>query len=134
MDCIKWSDQHRLGVRIIDEQHKRLITQINDLYDNIALNKKEAMGQALDGLSEYMQTHFVVEEEFMIVYGYASFELHKNSHDSFRKKVANMSSEYQKDNMDKAREILLYLFEWLRCHLLEEDKDLVAFLNSKGVD
>jgi hemerythrin len=36
--------------------------------------------------------------------------------------------------MDKAREILFYLFEWLRSHLLEEDKNLVAFLNSKGVD
>ncbi len=134
MECIKWNENLRLGVKIIDEQHKRLITHMNDLYDNIGMNKKESFHQIMEGINDYRRTHFVVEEEFMIIYDYEGYELHKNSHNTFKKKVASLSTEFQKDDLDKARDILFYLFEWLRSHLLEEDKELVAFLISKGVN
>lgn len=134
MDSIEWSKDFELGLKLIDEEHKKLVGLINKV---IEANKKETTDiefkEVVKGLAAYTQTHFVVEEEYMQVYKYPAYEGHKDMHDDFIRRVSSLLQALGEGRMDFPKSLIDFLVNWLLNHIAVTDRKLVEFLLNEGV-
>ena len=90
MTRIEWNDEYLLGILEIDNQHKKLLSLANELYD-IASGDGEKyklqMSIVLKKLTDYTVYHFSSEEAFMQKHGYSGTSAHKMAHDGFISEV-----------------------------------------------
>lgn len=131
MKKIEWSDEFSVGVEELDQQHRHLVTLINKLIDNQGASiSSEITPRVLGGLLNYVQQHFSLEEELMAKHDFPGLEDHRKHHMAFTEALISIV-----DNPEDtpAEELLIYLDEWLRSHILHDDQDFREFFIEKGV-
>ena len=105
-----------------DAQHQVLF-QILDL-----IKQPEADNQVLFKLRDYTETHFSLEEQYMVELDFPGKEAHVRAHDRFREEIEQLL-EKGEDPDDMFREIIAtFLTEWLTRHVFGIDKELEAFI------
>ncbi len=133
MALIRWNDSFSVNVGKIDAQHRKLVDMLNELHDAMMDGKgRDVLGEILNGMAEYTVVHFSTEEELMQKYNYPGYVKHKFEHDQFVNKVSEFKEKFENGQIS-AIEVMKYLSEWLKNHILGSDKRLGDFLNSKGV-
>ena len=134
MSFISWSDELSTKVRVFDDQHKKLIGLVNDLYANMSQGKgKEVMQKTLSGLVDYTKTHFASEEEMMTRHKYLGYLSHKTEHDRLTKQAADLLQKLQAGEPVMSVHVMRFLKDWLEQHIMKIDKQYGPFLNAKGV-
>jgi hemerythrin len=134
MEIIKWDDSFSVGVREIDEQHKKLVQMINDFYGQLQAKKpQEALQELLNAMAQYTVTHFSTEERFFRLYKYPDTEAHKLEHSGFVEKVKEVQARLKEGKMVLSFEITTFIKQWLCNHILQSDKKYGPFFNSKGL-
>lgn len=135
MPLMQWNDRMSVGVAQYDEDHKKLITMLNDLFDGMQAGKaKDVLGKILDGLIDYTKTHFGREEAAMSKHGYQEYAAHKKEHDDLTKQVIEVQKKFHTDvSASLSMEVMNFLKNWLVKHIQGTDKKYAPFLNSKGV-
>lgn len=69
MPVITWNEMLDVGIKCIDDQHKKLIRVINDYDEVLKKNKGIWVQRALfHELASYFTMHFDTEEEYMLNY------------------------------------------------------------------
>ena len=77
MTFLEWSDDYLVGIGAIDHDHKILPILVNWLHNEIkGARGEDAVGEALDGLIAYVDTHFAREEQYMDQRGYPELVQH----------------------------------------------------------
>ncbi len=134
MKPIVWSENFSVGVKLFDEQHKRLILMLNKMIkDPTATTRSETVSDILTDMTRYTQEHFRSEEDFMLEYDYPFLKQHMHQHKTFRKKVAKLCVATV-DGLDAVpKDLLEYLQQWLTQHILQEDMAYKPFFEEKGV-
>jgi hemerythrin len=123
MEKLAWSDDLSVGVTRLDEQHKSIFEIINKLIDNDGLFvNSEIIADVLTELLEYSQVHFAQEEKYMDLKSYEFRTEHKKLHLDYRKKVVEFHLSVAAYKHDTPNEILRFLIDWWRNHILIEDK------------
>ena len=131
--AIQWTEEMRVGVELVDNQHKRLIDLINSVEVSMKLGQgREAQGKLLRALAEYAKFHFADEEAFMLHIGYPEYEKHKALHAGFVWKVFEFNDNYLKHNALLSVEIMSYLKDWTVSHILQHDGKIGSFLDSQS--
>jgi len=135
MAFMTWNDEFGVGVGQFDEDHKKLVHMINELYDNISAGSaKETLGRFSDVLIEHTVEHFGHEEKYFDEVNYPRAAQHRAMHEHIKKRVLEFRSEIDgKDSTLLAFEMLRFLRESLGHHINGEDKKYGAFLNTKGI-
>lgn len=134
MSIIKWSDKYSVGVKQIDDQHKKLVDLINRLFDAMSLGKgREVMDSVFDELSSYTRVHFQTEERLMVVYGYTGYEEHKKKHELLIEQVNDLKSKFQAGDRKITLEVVDFLKEWLLNHIQKEDQKYKAHFAERGL-
>jgi hemerythrin len=134
MNLINWTNDLSVNIRPIDEEHKKLISMVNELHSAMGSGKgKEAMGKVLAGLVDYTKTHFATEERLMEKYAYIGFLNHKAQHDALTKQVMDLYAKFQEGKTMVTVEVMNFLKDWLTKHIQDSDKKYGPFLNSKGI-
>lgn len=135
MPLMSWNDKMSVGVGVIDEDHKKLVSMVNNLYDGIQGGKgKDSVGPVLDGLIEYTKMHFAREEKFFAQTGYPDSPAHKKEHEALTKQVADVQTKYKAGATSTlSLEVMNFLKNWLINHIQGSDKKYGPHLNSKGV-
>ena len=129
MQKIIWSETLSVGVRILDDQHKRIIGVLNDLNENPqAKVDSELISDSLTGLTRYAVEHFREEERLMGLCEYPGIEEHKNRHREFREKIAECCMAATHHVASVPKELLTYLRDWFNGHILHEDMKYKPFL------
>ena len=78
---VHWEDSYSIGIKEIDNQHKKLFDLVNKLYDlEENANIKEEIRDILYAFSDYTKVHFRDEEEYMASIGYPELREHKKIH------------------------------------------------------
>lgn len=141
-EFIEWSNALRVGVKEIDDQHKRLIEMLNELNDAIHGDwGREARKDIIDRLIEYTREHFATEENVMSISGYPDIETHKKQHENLIVMVKNYVKKYEQDpnasNYDllfyaASYDLLFFLRRWLIEHIIKNDKALGDYLVKTG--
>ena len=131
---ITWVDGFSVNVKEIDEQHKILITRINELHEAMKVGKgKENLETLLENLIAYAQEHFSKEEAYMVLYDYSEYLQHKGEHKKFVKKILKFQSDYKENKMALTVNLMKFLNEWLVEHILKVDRKYSLFFNKKGL-
>ncbi len=134
MPIIDWDAKLSVNIKIIDEQHKRLVDMVNQLYDSMKEGKaKDVLGNLLTELASYTDYHFRTEEDLFKKHGYPESALHKMEHDKLRKEVLDLKAKMDKGEAIITVEVLYFLKDWLSKHIMGSDKKYSPFLNGKGV-
>jgi hemerythrin len=105
-----------------DAQHQVLF-EILDLIKNPGSDS-----QVLYRLKDYTETHFALEEQYMVQLGFPGRDEHVQAHDRFRQEIEQLVGEG--DELDAVfREIIAtFLTEWLTRHVFGIDKQLEDFI------
>jgi len=112
MGFIEWSDKLVTRVKECDEQHKKLVSLINELYDAMKQGKgKEVLDKMLDELVKYAGYHFTTEETLMTKYGYPGpdFAAHKREHEAFKAKIKEFLDKKAKGEVTLTVELMSFL-------------------------
>jgi len=130
-----WTDKLSVGVKVIDDDHKKLVSMVNELYDGItAGHGKEALGKVLDELVNYTKFHFKREEDFFAKTGYPAAVAHKKEHDDLTTQVLDVQAKYKSGAMATlSLEVMNFLKNWLVNHIQGSDKKYGPHLNAKGI-
>lgn len=134
MGFIKWNSNYSVNISEVDEQHKKLIGLVNDMYDAMSVGKgREVLGPVLTELVNYTVYHFATEERLFQQYGYPDYERHKKIHDDLTARTKKLKETFDTGNKTITIDVMLFLSDWLNVHILNEDKKYGPFLNSKGI-
>jgi hemerythrin-like metal-binding protein len=131
---VKWSDeQFSVGVKQIDDEHKRLVGLLNELHRALEAGTGEgALGGILDGLYQYTCYHFAHEEIMFRRSNYPAIEKHYEQHRILTTKVLEIYEDFQKGTLKVSPEqILEFLKTWLAQHIMGADREFGMYLNSK---
>lgn len=129
---INWSRSYSVGVKQMDDEHKRLIDIINNLYAAMRGGRsRDAIGTILDELIDYTKTHFGREEKIMQEIGYSGFDEQKREHIALIKQVEEIQSKYRAGNA-LGQEVMAFLKSWLINHIQGLDKKYGPTMNKKG--
>lgn len=134
MALIVWSDQLKVGISIIDQQHQELVRMANELSDAMkAGHGREALGKLFAGLTAYTLNHFATEERLMQQHAYGKASEHKRQHEDLKRQVGELQGKAKEGKLSATIETLNLLRDWLSHHINHTDKDLAAHLASKGI-
>lgn len=132
MKEIQWADSLNLGVKMIDEQHRELISIVNSLLQAIHNNDAEiTVNEILAKLREYTVFHFNAEEKFMDEIRYPGRGEQLRQHQRLKQKVKDFQYAcFHKEEVTLA-ELKVMLSEWLLDHILEYDMGIAKFLREQ---
>lgn len=134
MKKIVWDAEFSVGVKKMDAQHQRIIRIFNKLVDNAqADSSSEAVSGLLTEMVEYASEHFKSEEKLLEEYEHPDLVRQKASHLEFRRKVGEFCVSASK-NEKVTRDLLIYLHDWWKGHILYEDKKYAAFFRETLVE
>ncbi len=134
MALLTWQDKYSVGIREIDDQHKQLITMINELNDAMLAGKgKDVLMTVLNKLASYCVSQFGTEEKLFATHAYPETADHKDKHHKMTAKVTALIGEVKSGKSTVSIEVMNFLKNWLDKHIMETDKKYGPYLNSKGV-
>ena len=135
MPLMTWNEKMSVGVVALDNEHKKLVAMVNELYDGIQAGKgTDALARVLDGLISYTAAHFKHEEEFFAKTGYPATAAHKQEHDALTKQVLDVQAKYKAGATGTlSLEVMNFLKNWLINHIQGSDKRYGPHLNAAGI-
>lgn len=134
MEIINWKNEFSVGVKEMDEQHKKLLGMINRLIEEQhTLTDPRTIADLLTEMTEYAQVHFRAEEFLMAEYGYEQISAQEKQHQAFIDKTISFYSASDIGPNVLSVALLDYLGSWLVGHILQEDMKYKNFFKSKGL-
>jgi len=135
MSYLKWSDKYSLNVAEIDEQHRKLVSLVNDMYDAMHAGKgRDMIGTVIAEFVDYTDYHFKAEERLLRQNRYPEYDEHKVMHDNLSRKAHSIKEAFDRGNTPTAIEVMLLLTNWLNTHILEEDRKYKPYAESKATN
>lgn len=139
LEVFPWNENFDTGIALIDLQHKKLVSLLNQLASHLAYQSDlPTLAVVFKELTDYAAYHFQTEEAIWHQY-FADNELeltHKEKHNSFMAEVQNLKNEEQNTPLETVVEdILSFLTHWLVFHILDSDKRMakIAQATESGV-
>ncbi len=132
---IEWNDSIIIGVPSIDEDHKKLVEMLNELFAACFAAQGPAMlSKIVDELVSYTKYHFEHEEGILAEARYDKLEEHKAQHLELVKQVEKIQANLQQGATHKlSNDTLKFLNHWLTNHIQVEDKEFSPLLRQQNV-
>ena len=133
MEFISWTDELSVGVRSFDEEHKKLITYVNELNQALSIGSaQKTMEDILGNLVNYTVIHFNHEEDYMKIHDYPGYAQHHKEHEELKAQVADFNSRIKSGKTSFSLELMMFLKNWLTQHIMGSDMLYKDFFSSKG--
>jgi len=117
---IVWNPEYDLGIPILDEQHRGIVTIINSLhYGTQRSYIKNILSPTIDMLRSYADIHFQTEEYFLDAFGFPDAANHRLLHREYTSKLAGIERELSIDK--DPHQLMGFLKKWWLGHICEED-------------
>lgn len=122
MAFLHWSGASQAGVRTMDLEHRKLVTQMNDLHDHwTAAAPRPIVARSLQVLYDGTLAHFRHEESHMRQSRHPGYEAHARIHRDLMKTLTRFRDAFVKDGSPLGRDFFEFLERWLSGHILEVD-------------
>ena len=123
MPLIQWKDAYSVHSEQLDEHHRHFVGIINRLYDSVMSTDDIGSVQPIvSELVDYSSYHFTAEEQFMRETGHGELAEHMAKHRYFSEKIGELQKMERDNQLAVARELIVFLGDWLLHHILEVDK------------
>ena len=129
-----WKKDYSVNIDIIDEQHKKFLDIMNLLIDTINENDcSQRVADIFFSLAYYAEHYFINEEIMFKNYQYPNLTQHKEVHNKFIMRIIQFQKEFEQDKENVCEELLQYLEDWFKEHILDYDKQASDFLLEHGM-
>jgi hemerythrin len=125
---IVWKPEYDLGIPIIDEQHRGIVTIINSLFYSMQNKHGEDMLMPVYGMiNDYTHIHFKTEEDFLEKCDYPALKEHKE----FHRELIDKLNKVGKDSLRQRdpKEFFAFLKEWWINHICNKDRAFLDYLS-----
>ncbi|MDF1587962.1 MAG: bacteriohemerythrin [Gammaproteobacteria bacterium] len=133
--AIVWDNSLEIGIKVIDQQHMRIVEFINELEQAKKNNDQQAIADVLNDCVDYTLSHFAFEESLQEEAGYKFCKPHKKVHDLFTRRIQEYLERFELGE-DITTELHTMLSRWIINHIKHDDADYVdcvkANLESNG--
>ena len=129
-----WDDRIKVGLPLIDNQHRELIEAINDLAEAIESNQgATAVKKLIAFLKGYAEWHFDQEEKCAFRHQCPLAETNQKAHVHFLEMLAQWHREYTESggSEEQARKIHTALGAWLVDHIYKIDTNLAKEIQAQ---
>jgi hemerythrin-like metal-binding protein len=127
MAFIEWHDSMSVGHPAIDDDHRRLIQYVNEMYSAMTAGKgQDILGGILAELVKDTQEHFEREEIVWKAGGYVDFDRHKQQHVDLLDMVGEFKAKYDQGTALLSLDVINFMRGWLTHHILNSDKAAAA--------
>jgi hemerythrin-like metal-binding protein len=134
---IEWDDRYLVGIELIDEQHRELVSQVNNLClgckkgDTAA---KQFFDLNIHPLMRYLRYHFSSEEKMLERIRYPDLAAHGKQHSSLLRIVAEgVRVGYEDTSLvysgNKLRDFVAHLRDMLISHIAVLDRKYVSYIH-----
>lgn len=122
---LAWSNDYVLGIEIIDEQHKRLFSYLEEVDTAIKQGDKKMVETVVRGMVDYAISHNTFEETLMERAGYPDLAAHREVHNKFKERANKYVTrlENNTDPLKLGEQVRVFLGLWLISHVKKDDKD-----------
>lgn len=136
MGTIEWTEDLKVGIDLVDDQHKLLIQHLSDF--SIALGSGKEAGEILKTLGfliDYTDFHFSAEVRYMEELGYPGRPHHVKQHEEFTSTLGNLVEDFEEEGITKALadSIDTFLWNWLSNHIKTVDVEFGKFLINDSI-
>jgi hemerythrin-like metal-binding protein len=117
---IVWKPEYNLGIQIIDEQHRGIVSIINSLHFGMRNNYgKDILAPIIEMMHDYTRIHFQIEEGFLEKIDFPSVEKHRELHSALSVKLidAGRGNAMGRD----PHQFMDFLKNWWIDHICRED-------------
>lgn len=130
---IEWNENMSVGIDEFDGHHRRIVDLINRLEDSLGTEKaRKVTEDALAELSNYCLYHFFAEENAMERCNFPECMEHTFEHLTFTEKIFQLMEDVQVKRKDVSMDLLGFLWNWLKHHILVTDKRYTEAIRSAG--
>jgi len=128
---IQWTDNLAVGVKLVDDEHKLLLSIFNDLVNALRTEQPPSVAKrVLEELAGYALYHFAHEEELMTAFRYPDFDAHHREHDKLTARLMEIDQ-----NLARGKANITDVIEFARIlvnhHFLQTDAKMAEFLKVK---
>lgn len=139
---IEWTSKLETNISEIDTQHKRLfflLGEVEKLYNenkgNLTQKSKE-IKESISALEQYTLSHFLIEERVMEDNDYPDLENHKELHNKFTDRIAEVKEQMVSSSFFQDEEkvdasishLIKFLNTWLTSHIMVKDMDYKPYI------
>jgi hemerythrin len=122
----EWDDKNSLGIKIIDDQHKRLFEIGSSLYELLSTRGEEdifdEIVEIIERLKTYTVFHFETEEDLLEKYNYEHVQSHIDKHTKFVDTLNDIDlKSLDDDQKSHGMKLLKFIIDWIFKHIHSED-------------
>ena len=132
MAYVYWTKDLETGFDDIDEQHKKLVECLDELYAAQEKGDRNKVAAVLEELIYYTADHFAYEERMLEDANYRMVAQHKKVHQNFVNKVLEYQDRFN-NNEDVTEEMHNLLEGWLFRHIRINDMGFVEDVKKSGI-
>ena len=129
-----WTEDYSVGIEELDRQHRKLFELINKLSDHtVELSSLGEKSDILNELISYAIEHLEYEESLLTEHGYPETDNHKEKHAHYLEKFNALLKDSKSGEEVFSDDLVSFLQNWWRHHVLEEDMKYKPFFAEKGI-
>ena len=130
---VQWNNSYSVGIKVIDEQHMKLIKLTNKLFSSCISGQEKTTADyvfmnVLHEVIDYAGYHFSTEEKIMERINYPDYKKHKKEHVDFVKEVLVKVEDFNEGKLNTSLSFVYYLRNWVLEHIAVNDKKLGQYL------
>lgn len=129
---VEWDDRYLVGIPLVDEQHKELITMTNTLYRGCLEGDAKAkiyFMQTIHGTVDYVKYHFSAEEKILESVNYPDIAEHKREHEGFIRQIFEQVKSFEGGRKFVPNDFVRYLKDWILAHIALTDKKYAEYIH-----
>ncbi len=134
-----WKDKYKVGVELIDEQHKELFKRLSEFIQIVQSKsdwdeRLDKVKETMEFMQEYVVFHFNDEEEYQKKINYPDIEIHKEAHRKFKEGINDYVKIFEQGGFtdEKIQEFSAKLMTWLIMHVGKMDQKIGEYVREKG--
>ena len=132
---MQWKNEFKIGIPIIDAQHKQLFRYDDEL--NTALTnglKRSDVDNILRQLGFYVVRHFTLEEQYMEASSYPHLSEQIETHLYFTNRLVELQEEFVQNGLRPTvvQAIQKELGLWIKNHVLGLDQAFGVYYKDRG--
>ncbi len=129
MPLLTWTEEYSVNHSRIDDQHKTLFDLLNTLHASmLERTDPKKLAGVVDELVNYTKYHFTTEENILAEKNFPHLKKHQQEHEKFVQKITEIKERIERTNMVLSLEVLLFMQDWIKNHVLTNDKKYAPYL------
>ena len=130
IEYITWSSSYSLGVKLIDDQHKKILDFAYNLVNCSAKDEEEERAcfkRVIEQLVDYIKIHFTTEEGIMLVTKFPGYDEHKKTHENFILTLVKSIKDYENGNRLVFTNFSNFTRKWVLSHIAVMDLKYIEY-------